>query len=145
MNKEQKALLKELQSKTFKTSDEVGRKARAVCVDSDEPGRPFVFMVVGDAGHELPRTYSADLKYWGKSGHAMDLIEVLPYEGYKLDDEVVCWSDEDPKDKVIRRFKEVVGSKAVVFDDGYTSGMTDYASPWDNCVLLSEYKGEQNV
>jgi hypothetical protein len=76
---------------------------------------------------------------WKDSGKecwadSSDLIEVSPYEDFKIDDKVLVWDEGGLKHR--RYFAGVsISGKPMAFVDGNTSWSTKYEVPydWDYC------------
>ena len=145
--------LKHLLGKKFRTvGDKNGKKifkARIICVDADRSDYTIVALVVGEDGIERPEIYTKDLKYiTNHSGSYRDLVEVNPYEDFKIDDPVVCWTDKDPKDKRKRYFAGLShDGKPTAFNHGATS-FSDKGNfrpmSWDHCISKEEYEKRLN-
>jgi hypothetical protein len=69
-----------------------------------------------------------------------DLIEISPYEGFKIDDKVLVWDDGYEHEKILRHFAGTNSNtgKPGAWQHGRTSFTTYEKSFYDNCIKYEE-------
>lgn len=103
--------------KKYKTRD--GRPVRIVCVDLKNPTHPVLALVM-NASEETIITCTKGGDYVGNHEHKLDLIEVSPYEDFKVDDPVMVPNSSG--DFYPRHFAGISErEKPLFFPDGTTS------------------------
>ena len=113
-------------------------------IPEDQP-YPQAFRVLG-AVIQVNGIY--DLNRWLLNGrfreedeYYLDLVEVTPYDDFKVDDKVICWSHSDQERKMRRYFAGVnEDGEPTAFPDGTTSWSSNGSQPrpWGNCVKYEE-------
>lgn len=84
------------------------------------------------------------LRKWSDKGNESweklnDLIEVSPYEDFKIDDKVLVWNEGDHEDVKRRRYFAGIGTngKPLVFVEGSTSWSSNGRTiPFDYCEKM---------
>jgi hypothetical protein len=72
-----------------------------------------------------------------KEEHVSDIIEISPYEDFKIDDKVLVWDDED--DKVKAYFAGVnKNGFPTAWCDGRTSFTETESLSWYHCIKYEE-------
>lgn len=118
--------------KKYKTRD--GRPVRILCVDrkSASGKYPIAAMVTFDNSNEVCSYYSIYGSYYDDSEDTLDLIEVQPWDGFKIDDPVLVSDD------------------GLNWEKGYFAGLDEEGNPltfpyggtsWssDGCEFVWEY------
>lgn len=117
-------------NKKYKTRD--GQDVRIICVDSGILHYPVVAIV----GKELMMFTAYGNYKIGFEGEE-DLIEVSPYEDFKVDDKVLVSVDGDSWEK--RYFAYVKNGAPWAWADGATSwSACDTARKWNYCKKFEE-------
>jgi hypothetical protein len=116
-------------NKQYKTRN--GHPVRILCTDR----KTDIFTVVGLiylADAEVTSEWTAKGSHWATEElNDLDLIEVSPYEDFKVDDLCVVWSS---KSKFFRYFCKVENNIAYCFNAGTTSYTAATAvNHWENC------------
>ncbi len=120
-------------NKKYKTRS--GLPVRVLCTDMKN--RYPVVAVRKSEKEECSGMYTADGKFYEEGIHSeYDLIEVSPYEDFKVDDLCVVWDEESVK--IFRYFSNVKKGTAHCFDWGCTSYSAEGTTPWTNCRKATE-------
>lgn len=119
-------------NKKYKTRS--GLPVRILCVDRKSEEFPVVALVTNKDGHEVASTFTKTGSYHIEDVSMNDLIEVSPYEDFKVDDLCVVSATEG-KYKTFRYFAKEVQGIPYCFDDGKTSFTfnNEYFTAWDKC------------
>lgn len=108
--------------KKYKTRD--GRSARIICTDMKACGYSVVALVQSEDGEQI-ESYTAEGLFWSRYDESKyDLIEVSPYEDWKVDD-LIMVRDSDRDTWVMRYFAKVQDGKVYAWKNGYTSYTAD--------------------
>lgn len=135
-----------------------GIPARVLCIDSGRAKYPVLSLPPDGT----PIFHTANGRYYFNNSpdslHAFDLIEVSPYEDFKIDEPVVVWQNHnDPATKYIRYFAGVSDTGLpTTWIGGATSWSVEENTDlieqkknihtcslfkvWDNCMRLSDYE-----
>lgn len=120
-----------------------GLPARVLATDVKDSVYPIVALVGGD--FEEVERYTADgFFYEHRQLHELDLVEVLPYDDFKVDDPVFV-RNNDCDTWLPRHFAGVnAQGDPLAFYGGETS-FTSKRKPfkWDVCVKASDMEGEK--
>lgn len=119
-----------------------GLPARIICVDF-KASWPVIALI--DFGtYEAAHFYRSDLTYYSledstKQDHKLDLVEVQPYEDFKLGDPVLVWNYGCNIKK--KRYFAGVSKKGK--PQAYSCGGTPWSAEgqfasWDNCIKAEE-------
>lgn len=118
--------------KRYRTRD--GRPVRILCIDRKSPDYPVIALILDNDGVEFDDTFTATgRQFTDSTDRALDLIEVSPYDGFKVNDPVMirdftdqCWD---------RRYFAGVDKegKATSFINGLTSWTTSQRASWNQC------------
>lgn len=119
-----------------------GLPARIICVDYKDSW-PVIALV--DYGtYEAVELYGSDLTHKSlenstKQDHKLDLVEVQPYEDFKLGDRVIVWNNICNIKK--KRYFAGVSKKGQ--PQAYSYGGTPWSAEgqpvlWDNCIKAEE-------
>lgn len=116
--------------KKYKTRD--GRPVRILCVDLKNQTYPVLALVM-KASEETIITCTKDGDYVGNHEHELDLIEISPYEGFKIDDPVMV--SDDGNFWLPRHFAGIgKEGRPRAYRNGTTSWSTTESSlSWDHC------------
>lgn len=118
-------------NKKYKTRG--GLDARILCIDSGHPNYPVV-AIIGNYPMTFTSQGSFDIS-WNESEEA--LIEVSPYEDYKVDDKVFVSMDGDSWEK--RYFAYVKNGAPWTWSHGATSWSAGgNTSIWNYCKKFEE-------
>ena len=120
--------------KKYKTRH--GMSARVVCVDA-KGHEPVIALVVDPAlSKEVVIRTSLKGEYYGGYEHDLDLIEVSPYDDFKIDEPVMVRRDDD----LVRGWKRRYFAGVNVCGEPLTwyEGMTSWSAggkktSWDEC------------
>lgn len=97
--------------------------------------------IIDDRGILVAVNWTDTGRYATIHEHSSDLVEVFPYDDFKVDDKVVCWDDAFPDSQRMRYFSHVgKDGRPNTFVDGATSWSNragQYVA-WDNCVKYAE-------
>ena len=115
--------------KTYRLRD--GRPARVICVDA-KGEQPVVALVPNIDGEYTIRT-SLVGEFYTNQEHDLDLIEVGPYDDFKIDEPVMV--RDDSENKWIRRYFAGVApdGRATTWNVGATSWTTESRTSWNFC------------
>jgi len=113
-----------------------GEPARVLCTDRPSDGSLHVISIEEDGDiicHTLEGYFYSD-----KTASNYDLIEVSPYEDFKIDDKVIVW---DIKGMHFRRHFAGVDKEGrpLTWVGGLTSYTGHHTNDWDYC---EKYTGE---
>ena len=119
-------------NKKYRTRD--GRPVRLLCNDRKVMGGKRIVGLVDSNGYEMIMSWYQH----GKSSNEStlcDLVEVQPYEGFKIDDKVLVKDNHqfEWKKRYFAGVKEDTG-KPLTFADGFTSWITKDVVSWDQCI-----------
>lgn len=124
-------------SKKYRTRD--GRPVRVLCVDRKSE-QPVAALVMIENDLECIAAFDADGKYvhCGTIPHEFDLIEVSPYEDYRIDEPVMVRNH--PSDAWRPRYFAGVNAEgfARAWNEGGTSWSTQMANTWKFCRRPTE-------
>lgn len=119
--------------KKYKTRD--GRPVRILCVDREDCDYPVVALVTNEKHCEIAVVYSCYGSFTGThNNHVLDLIEVQPWDDFKIDDQVLVKEYEEGKWK--KRYFAGVSDRGLplAFKDGCTSWSSEgEALDWNFC------------
>jgi hypothetical protein len=119
-------------NKKYRTRD--GRPARVICVDA-KGAQPVIALVPHGDGESIIRT-SLAAKFYPNKECELDLIEVTPYDDFKIDEPVMVRCHEDAANLWVKRyFAGVMSGQPSTWDFGATSWSADNGnrSRWDEC------------
>ena len=121
-------------NKKYRTRD--GHQVRLLCVDHKVMGDKRIIGLVEIENNEILMTWD---KYGKDDNNSKihDLVEVQPYEDFKINDEVLvrCVDDIENDSWVKRHFAGVDEyGRPMVFKYGMTSWTTSEVTVWDECV-----------
>lgn len=104
--------------KKYKTMD--GRSVRIIC--TDRKGDEYsVVALVNDGNFEHAKSYTAEGFFWSSDEESRhDLVEVTPYEDWKVDD-LIMVRDSDVEKWIPRYFAGVRDGVLYAWNNGYTS------------------------
>lgn len=107
--------------KTYRTRD--GRNVTILCVDRKHPEYPVIALVERGDGFESSESYTSN-GHFSAHGceHHLDLIEVKPFEDFKIDEPVLVRNT--PDEQWQRRYF------AGVTEDGYPTTWPQGATSW---------------
>ena len=112
-----------------------GRTVRVICVDA-KGTKPVVSLVLArDNSESVIRSGPKGELYIGEEDE-LDLIEVTPYDDFKIDEPVMVRCHEDAANLWVKRyFAGVMSGQPYTWDFGATSWSADngYKSRWDEC------------
>lgn len=117
--------------KKYKTRG--GLSVRILCLDCKHAELPVVALVTEKDGHEVASTFTKTGTYFANSVSNYDLIEVSPYEDFKVDD--LCVVTGYGYSGMFRYFTKEVNGTAFCFNDGTTSFTckAENIMSWDTC------------
>lgn len=122
--------------KKYKTRD--GRSVRVLCIDcAGNVHYPVLALILEWNGDETLSSFTPEGKYSGLLVRNKDLIEVSPYEDFKVDDKVLV--SQDGKQWYKRYFSHVSDKgNPCAFDLGSTSWNGQYVTEWNFCKKAEE-------
>lgn len=119
-----------------------GLPARIICTDRKAPWP--VIALINYGTQEEVELYTSDLTIYSledstKQNHELDLVEVQPYEDFKLGDRVLVWNYGCNIKK--KRYFAGVDKKGK--PQAYSCGGTPWSAEgqfasWDNCIKAEE-------
>ena len=122
-------------NKKYRTRD--GRQVRLLCIDRDAWNKDeSVVGLLRDWHYEKIFTWMSDGTYnsVGDGAEHLDLIEVQPYEDFKIDDKVLVRNTNNVS-WIKRHFAGVDEyGRPFVFKYGMTSWTTSEVDVWDECI-----------
>ena len=120
--------------KQYRTKD--GRPVRLLC--NDRRSTQCIVGLVDEGDYELLLSWDKDGESAGGSSLS-DLVEVSPYEDFKIDDKVLVKSHHayEWKKRYFAGVDEDTG-QPLTFADGLTSWITNEVISWDECVKAPE-------
>lgn len=119
-------------NKKYKTKR--GLPVRILCVDRKHHEHTVVGLVFGDECEYTTSWNSNGCNFINASNSPLDLIEVSPYEDFKVDDLCVVSTNKE-KLNTFRYFAKEIEGVAHCFDNGKTSFTFDNETlmAWPNC------------
>lgn len=121
--------------KNHRTRD--GRPARVICVDA-KGEQPVVALVPNGNSESVIRTSLAGEFHPGGPHDELDLIEVGPYDDFKIDEPVMV-RDDSENNWARRHFAGVApDGKPTTWQNGGTSWTTTYRIRWCYCRRPTE-------
>ena len=116
--------------KKYRTCD--GQPARVICVDA-KGVQPIVALVEIDSETEINIRATLDGEFLKGAENNLDLIEVGPYDDFKIDEPVMVCNGVERR--WIRRYFAGVApdGRPMTWNSGATSWTTDSRMPWDEC------------
>lgn len=125
-------------NKKYRTRN--GCNVRILCIDAKIDGYPVVALIEEYDGNERSTLHTEDGCYYrsGEEGE-YDLIEVSPYEDFKIDDKVLVRDSEDGE--WMRRYFSHVDEygNPHTFQDGRTSwSYGEHTISWKYCKKFEE-------
>ena len=122
-------------NKQYRTRD--GRSVRILCIDRKSIGGDMVVGLVEKENYETLMTWNASGQQ-RSSYDDLDLVEVSPYEEFKIDDKVLVKYNYE-KNWHKRHFAGVdTDGRPLAFIDGKTSWSTDETNHWSQCIKYEE-------
>lgn len=117
-------------NKHYKTRN--GRPVRILCTDRKTVTFTVVGLIYMD-NTEIPSAWTAEGNHWvPEELNGNDLIEVSPYDDFKVDDVCVVSFSKDGA-KVFRYFSKEINGLPYCFEAGKTSYTTKEQSKWNYC------------
>ena len=113
--------------KKYKTRD--GLAVRILCVDNyNNQTHP----VIGLVSNGVVASYQTNGKYLWDADSCNDLVEIKPYEDFKIDEPVMV-QDKQAKGWYRGHFAGVRDGKVTIWCSGGTSFTTTHKVSWDEC------------
>ena len=119
--------------KKYKTK--TGLSVRILCTDLQDKNYPIVAAIMQD-NEEIVVSFTETGKFIENKEYGLDLIEVTPYDDFKVDDLCVVWEIETLKE--FRYFSHVENGTAHCFAWGTTSYSAENTTAWLNCRKPTE-------
>ena len=119
--------------KKYKTK--TGLSVRILCTDLQDKKYPIIAAIMQD-NEELVVSFTETGKFIENKEHGLDLIEVTPYDDFKVDDLCVVWEVENSKE--FRYFSHEKENLAQCFASGGTSYTKTTTISWTNCRKATE-------
>lgn len=122
-------------NKKYKTK--TGLSVRILCTDLQDKNYPIIAAIMQD-NEEIVVSFTETGKFIENKEYGLDLIEVTPYDDFKVDDLCVVW--DESCHPVFRYFGMEVSGMAYCFEDGKTSftATKDALLSWDFCRKATE-------
>ena len=120
-------------NKKYKTRSGLPVRILATDIESDFP---VCAALKSNKNEETLLRYTNNGRYFDPYKHEYDLIEVTPYEDFKVDDLCVVWDVTESKE--FRYFSHAKGNLAWCFNSGGTSYTRTTTTSWTNCRKATE-------
>lgn len=132
--------------KKYKTRD--GADVRILTIDRKHPSFPVVALLFSRISKsETTRVYTKYGYAFADQRTSSDLIEVSPWEDFKIDEKVIVWNNDNPGRMRNRYFAGVaLDGRPQTWVNGGTSwsNYTRSKKVWDNCIRAEDATESQS-